>query len=247
MTSPIRTVPVEPTEAMLDAGLLERDVSGSGPRGLPLIYKAMVAASPSPATAGDEDWHRAQEAATSRYGLQPGELQHQWRKGLRSDRSELEWAIVDALAMGCITAWPGDGVSCAAQIVTAQMDRADDALARLAATTAERDALQATLDRREARLEIDHYFRPKPGLTDEQLDGPVADTMERVEVPPSERDDQIDGISCRDETIKLIEEDCDAFVAQRDAITRKLDECPPDTLFSVEAVRALLTAPKEGG
>jgi hypothetical protein len=73
-----------------------------------------------------------QESAAGRFGLKPGELQGQWRRGLRSDKSEIEWAIIDALAMGGIAAWPGDGVGCAAHIVLHQMSRAEAAEARLA-------------------------------------------------------------------------------------------------------------------
>jgi hypothetical protein len=65
-----------------------------------------------------------------RFGLEQSELQWQWRQGERSDRSEIEWAIVDALAAGCVTAYIGDGVGCAAQIVTKQMDIAGAATAR---------------------------------------------------------------------------------------------------------------------
>lgn len=78
------------------------------------------------------EFAETQKDACERYGLEPGHLQGQWRQGLRTDRSELEWAIVDALAMGGVTAWPGDGVGCAARIVETQMDRAEAAEARIA-------------------------------------------------------------------------------------------------------------------
>jgi hypothetical protein len=70
------------------------------------------------------------KAVAERFGLEPSELQWQWRQGTRTDRSEIEWAIVDALAVGCVTAYLGDGVGCAAQIVTKQMDIAASATAR---------------------------------------------------------------------------------------------------------------------
>ena len=89
--------------------------------------------------------YEMQKTACSRYGLEPGQLQFQWRQGLRTDREELEWAIVDALAMGGIPSHPGDGVGCAAQIVTAQMNKVD-------ALTAERDRLAGEL----ARWQEDH-------------------------------------------------------------------------------------------
>lgn len=73
-----------------------------------------------------------QKEAAARYGFEPGQLQWAWRQGQRTDRAELEYAIVDALGMGGIAAGPGDGASCAAQIVTAQMDRAEAAEANLA-------------------------------------------------------------------------------------------------------------------
>jgi hypothetical protein len=59
-----------------------------------------------------------QERISKKYGLGPGQLQSQWRDGKRTDTRELEDAICDALAMGGIAAWSGDGVGCAAQIVT---------------------------------------------------------------------------------------------------------------------------------
>lgn len=71
--------------------------------------------------------HKVQEEAASRFGFEPGHLQAAWRRGERSDPRELEWAIVDALAMGGWAVYPGDGVGCAAQIVIAQMKRAEKA------------------------------------------------------------------------------------------------------------------------
>ena len=68
-----------------------------------------------------------QKRAAAMFGFEPGGLQMAWRDGKRTDRRELEYAIVDALAMGCVLSWSGDGTSCAAQIVTKQMDRADKA------------------------------------------------------------------------------------------------------------------------
>lgn len=58
------------------------------------------------------------------YGCKPGELQWKWR-GLASGNTplppfnyiEVELAILDALITeGCVPAWRGDGLSCAAQI-----------------------------------------------------------------------------------------------------------------------------------
>lgn len=73
-----------------------------------------------------------QQAAAGRYGLGPGMLQMAWRNGERSDTAELEWAIVDALAMGSILAWPGDGVACAAHIVRKQIELREAAERQLA-------------------------------------------------------------------------------------------------------------------
>jgi hypothetical protein len=75
----------------------------------------------------------AQERAAAKYGLKPGELQWQWREGVRTDPNEVMDAIIDALAMGGIHGWHGSAVSCVAQIVTCQMRRAEKAEAELAA------------------------------------------------------------------------------------------------------------------
>lgn len=64
----------------------------------------------------------------------------------------------------------------------------------LNALEADRARLRALLAEREARLEIDHSFQ--------LVDGDFV----RVEVPPELRDTWPDGITCRDETIKLLEE-----------------------------------------
>lgn len=86
-------------------------------------------------------YQSSQKMAVERYDMKPGDLQWAWRQGQRTDRREIEWAIVDALAMGCVVAYPGDGVGCAAQIVTAQMDRAEAATARAAALEAANAAM----------------------------------------------------------------------------------------------------------
>ena len=72
--------------------------------------------------------------AVKRYGLKPGELQAKWRKQpppIFYSGGELEDAIVDALTMGGIDAWSGNGVSCVAQMIDAQMSRADADKARI--------------------------------------------------------------------------------------------------------------------
>jgi hypothetical protein len=54
--------------------------------------------------------------------------------------------------------------------------------------------LRALLSAYEARLEIDHAWR--------LVDGKLT----RFEIPPEDRPNWPDGITCRDETIKLLEE-----------------------------------------
>lgn len=58
------------------------------------------------------------------------------------------------------------------------------------------EALQAKIERYEARLEIDHVYK---------LDQSGGEELIREEVPPEEREAMIDGIECRDATIKLLE------------------------------------------
>ena len=60
--------------------------------------------------------------------------------------------------------------------------------------TPDYDALCKEVARCHARLEIDHYFVSEDGQE-----------PTRVEVPYAKRLHQIDGISCRDETIKMLE------------------------------------------
>lgn len=67
----------------------------------------------------------SQKSAAERYGLEPGELQAAWRRLERSDTSELEWAVVDALGQGGIAAWPGGGVEDVAGLIIAQIARAE--------------------------------------------------------------------------------------------------------------------------
>lgn len=55
------------------------------------------------------------------------------------------------------------------------------------------DELRARIAKLEARLEIDHVYKTIDGV------------MRRVEIPEAERDDAIDGITCRNETINLLE------------------------------------------
>jgi hypothetical protein len=100
--------------------------------------KAAEAALPDPLA----HYHTQREAA-GRYGFKRGGLQSAWRALQRTDKSELEWAIVDALGMGGIAAWPGDGVGCAARIVEAQISRAEQAEVDLTAARAEIERLTA--------------------------------------------------------------------------------------------------------
>lgn len=108
------------------------------------------------------DGYAAADERAARYGFKRGGLQWAWRQGERSDPREVEDAICDALQMGGIYAWPGDGVGCAAQIVTRQMDEKATALrerdearawaaqhaivtSEIATLTADRDRLQGLL------------------------------------------------------------------------------------------------------
>lgn len=89
------------------------------------------------------DYAPGQREAAGRYGFEPGYLQHAWRMGERHDESELEYAIIDALGVGCVSAHPGDGVGCAAHIVGFQLRRAvaaEDELTRLRSAIAHKDA-----------------------------------------------------------------------------------------------------------
>ncbi len=63
-------------------------------------------------------------------------------------------------------------------------------------------ALLAEVERLEARLEVDHVYT--------LVDG----EMVREEVPPEKRGEYPDGIDCRDETIKLLEEDRERLKAR---------------------------------
>ena len=73
-----------------------------------------------------------------RTGYQPNGLQMKYREKPAPDIDwqELEWAVCDALLhQGTIIAWPGDGVSCVAQMIAGQAERAETA-------EAERDRLR---------------------------------------------------------------------------------------------------------
>lgn len=79
-----------------------------------------------------QDYQTPQREAVSKYGLEPGKLQIAWREGERDDPREIVDAVIDALAVGCVRSWPGDGTSCAAQIVEYWLDRAKRAESELA-------------------------------------------------------------------------------------------------------------------
>jgi hypothetical protein len=71
-----------------------------------------------------------------------------------------------------------------------------------AALAAAYPLLLARIAKLEARLEIDHCFTL------------VGEEMVREEIPAAERDSFIDGISCRDETIKLLYADNAELLAE---------------------------------
>lgn len=76
-----------------------------------------------------------------RTGYQPNGLQMKYREKPAPDIDwqELEWAVCDALLhQGTIIAWPGDGVSCVAQMIAGQAERAETA-------EAERDRLREAI------------------------------------------------------------------------------------------------------
>lgn len=94
----------------------------------------------------------------------------------------------------------------------ALLRRGSDTLTSLSTRLSEQEAelaeARAEIDRCHARLEIDHIFRmPKGGAE-------TADDLIREEVPMSERASMIDGISCRDETIKLLDKNNNSLKAE---------------------------------
>jgi hypothetical protein len=98
------------------------------------------------------------------YGCKQGELQARWRQGKQApdaNGNELEWAICDALLMGGIIAYPGDGVGCVARIVEHHLKRAEAAEAENARL---REALEpfAEVARADERR-IAEYEREFPG------------------------------------------------------------------------------------
>lgn len=75
-----------------------------------------------------------------------------------------------------------------------------------AAAEAVRAPLLERIAKLEARLEIDHVWRPAPNNEGDMM---------REEVPPEERDAQIDGIEARDCTIELLNSRIAELEAQR--------------------------------
>lgn len=76
--------------------------------------------------------------------------------------------------------------------------------------------LRVRIEELEARLEVDHVY--KLG---------VDDRLVRVEVPPGERDSYPDGVSCRDDTIRILENNCErlrARIAELEAGLRSLEQ-----------------------
>ena len=126
----------------------------------------------------NDRWVEAQRIAAATFGFEPGRLQWAWRQNERTDRRELECAIIDALGMGGIYAHPGDGVSCAAQIVMAQMDRAEAAEKDLTAALTELTNLRTTLSElpRIRRETIEECARIADGFVAEQEARSQADT-----------------------------------------------------------------------
>jgi len=85
-------------------------------------------------------------------------------------------------------------------------ERAEKAEAALAERDKEIERLRAEVVRCHARLEIDHVFRMPPDAED-------GDDLIREDVPMSERAEMVDGIACRDETIKLQDQQIEKLLA----------------------------------
>lgn len=92
------------------------------------------------------------EMRKRRFTSNQGGLQWAWRTGSRREPNdqkrleELEWAVVDALAMGGVIALPGDGVGCAAQIADTQYMRAEKATKELEEERRYRRQMQEALE-----------------------------------------------------------------------------------------------------
>lgn len=103
------------------------------------------------------DWRHDEKLlaeALSDTGYSLGQLQAKWRDDPDAfDPTLMEWAVCDALiTQGCIAATPGDGVSCAAQMIECQHNARKKAEAKLAVAQArleecerERAALRKTV------------------------------------------------------------------------------------------------------
>jgi hypothetical protein len=90
----------------------------------------------------------------------------------------------------------------------------DERQAYEAAAEAVRAPLLARIAKLEARLEIDRVFRCDPDNTHKFI---------RVEIPPEERDNQIDGIDARDCTIKLQDARIDKLIKRIAELQARLD------------------------
>lgn len=103
---------------------------------------------------------------------------------------------------------------------------------RLEALEREKEELRKERDRCHARLEIDHCFK----LGDD-------DNLIRHEIPLNERSSFPDGITARDETIKLVErraETAERQLAERDAdLTRMRDERAKQIAYSCDLQRII--------
>ncbi|WP_182421995.1 hypothetical protein [Aureimonas sp. ME7] len=94
----------------------------------------------------------------------------------------------------------------------------DDAASDLEAKDAEIASLQAKLREREERLEITHHY---------VLSGNGEDLV-RAEIPPEERDNEPDGIECRDATIKGLEATVASLQARIEALVGERDRAAED-------------------
>lgn len=128
-----------------------------------------------------------------------------WSDPVEYERHMTHWDSWRAyIKKGGGASWPRDAFE---SLLDAFAQDGAEAAARLTAMQAELEAARAEIARCHERLEIDHHFVLGEG-----------EELVRVEVPYAERSHEIDGIECRDATIKLLESD----LAEARAACRKM-------------------------
>jgi hypothetical protein len=83
----------------------------------------------------------------------------------------------------------------------------------IAALQEENERLAVRLQKLEARLEITHEFHSDPNDPNGFI---------RVEIPPELRENEIDGIECRDATIDLCRQNCGALKSANERLREAL-------------------------